>query len=352
VDALLNGWLTDLSPDPPPKLRPGKPGSAPIPVIDTASISLARQTARAEATEIGLDPTDVERVVIAASELATNQLRHGRHGHFAVRVVSRGDVPGIEIVAADLGPGIADPRAALAGPGPSERSLGAGLSGARRLVDEMDLDVRWGQGTLVRARSFAAKLPRRREIGILGRPWPEERVSGDHAVFLRDGDVLLCAVIDGIGHGPLAADAAAQAAATMLARRRASPASILEACNLAVAGTRGAVMAVARIDEPLGTLEHAAVGNVGVRLDGYDGPRSLAGSASSLGQRGKWYRIATETVSLAGDEALLVFTDGFTSRATLADAPDLRREHPIVVAQYLMATFARSTDDALVLVAR
>jgi anti-sigma regulatory factor (Ser/Thr protein kinase) len=337
VDTLLTCWLAGLSS---------------IPTIDDASASLARQITRAEAAGIGLDPTAIEGLVIAASELVTNQLRHGRRGMFAVHAVARGPVPGIEVVTADLGPGIADPRGALAGPGPSARSLGAGLSAARRLVDEMDVDVRWGQGTLVRVRSFAERLPRRREIGVLGRPLPGERVSGDHAVFVREGDVLLCAVIDGIGHGPLAADASDHAAAAALAHRGASPASILDACDVAVAGTRGAVMAVARIDEPLGTLEHASVGNVGARLDGHDRTRSFAGSAAALGQRGRKVRPYTETVAIAGDEVLVLFTDGFTSRTSLADAPGLRREHPIVIAQHLMATFARPTDDALALVVR
>jgi len=143
VDALLSdAWLGAL-------------GSEALPTIDEASIAVARALVRERGAALGLGVIVVESLALAASELVANQLRHGRRGQFAVRAVARGGVPGLELCAADLGPGIADPRLALAGPGPSERSLGAGLSGARRMVHEMDLDVRWGQGTLVLARAFA-----------------------------------------------------------------------------------------------------------------------------------------------------------------------------------------------------
>ncbi|HLK43637.1 MAG TPA: hypothetical protein VKV34_09875, partial [Thermoleophilia bacterium] len=262
-------------------------GLDPLPTIDEASASLARELVRSRGAEIGLGQTVVASLAVAASELVHNQLRHARRGQFAVRAIERAGVPGLEIIAADLGPGIADPRLALEGPGPSEHSLGAGLSGARRMVHEMDLDVRLGEGTAVRARAFAVPTARRREIGILGRPFPEERVSGDHAVFVREGDTVLCAVIDGIGHGPLAGDAAAQAAGAVLANAGSGLASILEACDAALAGTRGAVMALARIDEAQGTVEHASVGNVGARIEGFRHIHRLPESASSLGRRGQ-----------------------------------------------------------------
>jgi anti-sigma regulatory factor (Ser/Thr protein kinase) len=328
-------------------------GLDPLPTIDEASASVARELIRARGAAIGLGRIAVESLAVAASELVHNQLRHARRGRFAVRAIERAGVPGLEIVAADMGPGIADPRLALAGPGSSEGSLGAGLYGARNMVHEMDVDVRLGEGTAIRARAFAEPVERRREIGILGRPFPEERVSGDHAVFVREGDTLLCAVIDGIGHGPLAGDAAAQAVAEVLANAGAGLATLLKTCDAALVGTRGAVMAVARIHEILGTVEHAAVGNVVARIDGYRRTHALPESASTLGRRGRHRaRIAGETAPIAPGEALVLFSDGIASRATLADAPDVLREHPIVVAQHLLTTFGRITDDALVLVAR
>jgi anti-sigma regulatory factor (Ser/Thr protein kinase) len=340
MEALLtDGWLDGLDA---------------VPTIDDASAALARELTRARATEAGLDREATERVVIAASELVHNQLRHARRGQFGVRVVERSGVSGVELVAADLGAGIADPRTALEGPGPSARSLGTGLASARRMVHEMDIDVRWGEGSAIRARAFAAQLPRRREVGILGRCIADERVSGDHAVFFRHGDTLVCAVIDGIGHGPLARDASMRAASVLLLSRSASlggAASLVEACDAPLVDTRGAVMAVARFDEAKGTIDHASVGNVTARIEGFQRVRSFTSTASTLGRRGSLARAAAETDVLTPEEALVMFTDGLVVRTAWVGR-DLLREHPIVIAQHLLKTCARATDDALVLVAR
>src|SRR5579862_7060742 len=172
-------------------------GTIAVPTIDDASVAAAREAVREHGRAAGLPQEVVERMALAAGELVTNQLAHGRSGCFGVRAVSRSGVPGLELVAADAGGGIADPARALAGTGPpSRRSPGAGLAGARRAVLEMDIDVRHGEGTCVRARAFASVLARGREVGILGRPLKNHDVSGDHAVALREGARLIVAVID------------------------------------------------------------------------------------------------------------------------------------------------------------
>jgi anti-sigma regulatory factor (Ser/Thr protein kinase) len=322
-----------------------------VPTIDEASAALARELVRARGGEAGLPREEVERLAIAASELVTNQLRHARRGKVAVRAIERSGVRGVEIVAADLGSGIADVQAALAGTGPSARSLGSGVASARRMVHELDVDVRLGQGTALWARAFAEAPLRRREVGVVGRPIAEERVSGDHAVVLRDGATLLCAVIDGIGHGPLAWEAAERAGATVRAHRHASLTAILEACDAALVGTRGAVMSVARIDEATGTLEHAGVGNVTARIEGRRRTKLLGSASWTLGRRGSKLRTVMETVRLDDDEALVLFTDGLVSRASLEES-DMLREHPAAIAQHLVERFARTTDDALALVVK
>src|SRR6185503_17311143 len=103
----------------------------------------------------------VESLAAAASELAHNQLAHAMRGHIALRAVDRAGVPGLEVIAADAGPGIADPARALRGEPRRAGSLGVGLSAAQRLSHEMDLDVRGGEGTCVRLRRFAAPVARR-----------------------------------------------------------------------------------------------------------------------------------------------------------------------------------------------
>src|SRR6185295_18454260 len=76
-----------------------------------------------------------------------------------------------------------------------------GLSSVLRLADEVDFDVRIGEGTCVFARKLVEPPPHKSEVAIFGRPHVGERISGDDAAFVRDGSSLLIAVADGLGHG-------------------------------------------------------------------------------------------------------------------------------------------------------
>ena len=88
-------------------------------------------------------------IITAASELARNALVHGGRGVATIEDVSDGHRSGIRIVFEDHGPGISDIERALAGGYTTTRSMGLGLSGSRRLVDEFDLESTVGAGTKV-----------------------------------------------------------------------------------------------------------------------------------------------------------------------------------------------------------
>jgi anti-sigma regulatory factor (Ser/Thr protein kinase) len=158
-----------------------------IPVRDEASVALVREAIRAEAAAIALERTRAESLVAAASEIAHNQIKHARGGEVLVRRIERAGTAGVEVLARDRGPGIADPTTALRGlVGAAGGGLGVGLSAVLRLADEVDFDVRRGEGTGIAARKFVTPTPRR-EVAVLGRPLPGEPESGDDAVFARAG---------------------------------------------------------------------------------------------------------------------------------------------------------------------
>ncbi len=321
-------------------------------IVDDAAVAVAREAVRSAGAAAGLDADQCERLAATVSELARNQLRHATGGAIAVCQVRRGGVAGIEIVAADRGAGIADPTAALAGVPRTAGSLGVGLSAVLRLADEVDADIRGGEGTCFRARVFAAAVARS-EIAILGRPGPGDPVSGDDAEAIRDGDRVLVGVVDGLGHGPLARDAAQRAVGELSGGLRLALPDLLARCDEALSGSRGAVVSVARIDLTGGRLEHAGVGNVISRLHGSDGGgRALLTTAGTLGVGRLPRRIPCETAPFAPPQVLVVVSDGIVSRLDLSDEPALLRRHPLVVAHHVMTRFGRGTDDALVLVVR
>jgi serine/threonine-protein kinase RsbT len=108
-----------------------------------------RQLVRGRAQAARLSLVDQTKLVTAASELARNIVTYGGSGMVRVETVNRGGRQGVCAVFADSGPGIADVELALTDGWTSGSGLGLGLSGARRLVDEFDIDTEVGKGTTV-----------------------------------------------------------------------------------------------------------------------------------------------------------------------------------------------------------
>ncbi|MEV5690673.1 anti-sigma regulatory factor [Micromonospora globbae] len=108
-----------------------------------------RQLVRTAAVAAKLSLVDQTKVVTAASELARNTLVYGGGGSVEVATVDNGLRRGVRIVFADSGPGIADLELAFTDGYTTGSGLGLGLSGARRLVDEFDIDTGADRGTRV-----------------------------------------------------------------------------------------------------------------------------------------------------------------------------------------------------------
>jgi anti-sigma regulatory factor (Ser/Thr protein kinase) len=326
-----------------------------IRILDQASASELREEVRRVGREVGLVGTPLEELVTAASELGHNQLRHAREGVVLVRAIERSAVPGVELVAADCGPGVVEPRRALHGKpnGGDGVSLGVGLSSVLRLSDEVDVDVRVRQGSCVRARKFAASVRRSREVGIYGVPCAGESTSGDHAAFVRSEHGLLLALADGLGHGPEAYQAAGLALDGLRSYVDRSLEQLVEDRHAALVGTRGAALAVVRLDDEAGDCEHFGVGNVAVGLESFRSSRKLTGRSGIVGgttiarTRGR-----LERAELRPNEVVWLASDGVSSRASIALERDLLHDHPIVVAEAIANLHGRDHDDVTVLVAR
>jgi serine/threonine-protein kinase RsbT len=121
-----------------------------LPIRSGDDVVRVRQQVRVAAADNGLSLVDQTKLVTAASELARNTLIHGGGGAATVEVVkSPSGRTGIRLCFADEGPGIADLALALTDGWSSGTGLGLGLSGARRLVDEFELDSTPGAGTSI-----------------------------------------------------------------------------------------------------------------------------------------------------------------------------------------------------------
>lgn len=112
-------------------------------------IVLARRRVRELALATGFSPTDVTRVVTAASELARNIFQYAGKGAMRWRTIENNGHPGLELQFVDQGPGIENVEVAFREGYSTGEGLGMGLPGTRRLMDEMEIQTQRGQGTTI-----------------------------------------------------------------------------------------------------------------------------------------------------------------------------------------------------------
>lgn len=126
------------------------PDESRIAIESDADVVTARQRARELAADLELSSTDQTLLATAISEVARNITTYATRGEVRLRIIrDNGGRQGVEVVAQDDGPGIDDLGRAMQDGYTTGGGLGLGLPGARRLVDEFDVQSAVGQGTTV-----------------------------------------------------------------------------------------------------------------------------------------------------------------------------------------------------------
>ncbi|MBD2612749.1 anti-sigma regulatory factor [Nostoc punctiforme FACHB-252] len=120
-----------------------------IKIQSSGDVVLVRQTVRQVAVEIGFSLVDQTKIVTAASELARNTLDYGGGGTAKLETLEEGKRRGIKLTFEDRGPGIPDIELALKDGFTTGSGLGMGLSGAKRLASEFEIQSVVGEGTRV-----------------------------------------------------------------------------------------------------------------------------------------------------------------------------------------------------------
>ena len=125
-----------------------------VPIESDSDIVTARKKGRELANVLGFTSTELTLIATAISELARNIILYANNGEIILRVTEDTLRHGIEVVARDEGPGIPDIQRALEEGFSTSRSLGLGLSGVKRLMDEFDIVSAVGKGTTVTVRKW------------------------------------------------------------------------------------------------------------------------------------------------------------------------------------------------------
>lgn len=327
--------------------------SAAIRLNHPSAVGAARRAATEEARRLGWDDVDAGNAAIVATELASNLLKHAREGALALTGAKTG--PGVlTFVAVDRGLGM-DVARSLRDGFSTAGSSGTGLGAILRLASDVDI-VSTADGTVAMAEmrpgtaGAAPGLYPKLDIGGFALPKEGETENGDAWDWrLREGvcGLLVC---DGLGHGPYAAEAAACAVASF---REAGWRTALEAVNVldeALRPTRGAAAAVAVVDVVAETLHFCGVGNISAALLADDVGRHLVSHNGILGHSAP--RKAEFEYAFPAGAALVMHSDGVTSRWRPAELAALWHRRAGLIAGTLYKNFARGGDDVVVSVTR
>ncbi len=329
---------------------------ATLTVDDPSRIAEARRAVALLGQTMGLSPDLIAQACLVTSELCTNILKYAERGELWLStLVATGMAYGLDIVALDRGPGIANIDAAMKDGYSTGGSLGIGLGTMRRAAALFDAYTAPGLGTAVMLRLHEKKVavPADDAFAVASRMKPifGEIVSGDSWSCVRFGPSLAVAVVDGLGHGPKAAEAA-HAAIESFHRsvRDVGPARTIELAHQALLSTRGAVMAVACIDARAQTLRFAGLGNIAAVVHAPGGAVRLGSTDGTVGYGVRRAREAA--AAWLPCSTLIMNTDGLSSRWNLNRHPGLLACHPVLIAAVLHRDFARNNDDATVVVIR
>jgi hypothetical protein len=168
----------------------------------------------------------------------------------------------------------------------------------------------------------------------------------------QDADRAMVLLVDGLGHGPNAADAADVAVAVFRGASHRSPKEIVALLHEALRSTRGAALAVAEVRRTAdgATVELCGVGNTAASIVGPDGPHSLpmVNGTAGLSVRGA----QSFTRPWRPEDVMIMHTDGITTRWRLDAYPRIREHDPAIAAAVLYRDFSRGRDDATVLAMR
>jgi Stage II sporulation protein E (SpoIIE) len=261
---------------------------------------------------------------------------------------------GVEVLAFDRGPGMGNLSDCLRDGFSTAGSPGTGLGAISRMSSSSAFYTLPAQGSIVEAVCWSGETavgpPDTFDIAEISIPAPGETECGDICTFRLTPSGGIFMIADGLGHGPLAAEAARKAAEVFYAAKDPHAGSMLEAMHSHLHGTRGAAVGIAEIDLVGGSLRFAGIGNIaGAVVEGDDSRHlvSLNGIVGHLARRVKEFDVPWGKKSI-----LILHSDGISTKWDVATYPGTQAKPPGVLAGAIYRDFKRGRDDTSIQVAR
>jgi anti-sigma regulatory factor (Ser/Thr protein kinase) len=324
-----------------------------IAVVEESQVGHARRCVVETCQRISKDEKFWGKAAIVATEMARNLVRHGNGGQLIMREFATLTSLGLELLALDRGPGIRNIAECLRDGFSTAGTAGTGLGSIKRLSDRFEVFSQPGRGTVVWVCLCALGLRSASDAfessGISIAVEPEE-VCGDAWETIETGGALRAMVVDGLGHGPFAGQAAREAVAIFRTQAITGVASTLKLVDQALTKTRGAAGAIVELCPTKRLITAAGVGNISMRLLNDGESKGFGCDNGTLGTGVP--RIHEFTQPWKYGSVLVMHSDGLKTHWTLDDYPGLSRRHPGLVAGLLYRDFRKENDDVTVIVVR
>jgi anti-sigma regulatory factor (Ser/Thr protein kinase) len=304
-------------------------------VSEESQVGEARRAVAALSARLGLEDKASGAAALVTTEAATNLVKHAGGGEILLRAIEEG----VEVVALDRGPGMADVGASLRDGHSTRGTQGNGLGAIRRMSTTFDIYSAPGKGTALRL-----------EMGAVSLPISGETVNGDAWLAEPTARGTRILMVDGLGHGPIANDAAQAAVEAFRAAPGETPEAAVETCHLALRSTRGAAVAVTEVDVETGVVRFAGVGNIAGAIWNGNQSHHTVSHHGTAGQGA--IRIREFSYPWPKHALLVLASDGLATRWTLESYPGLSARDPSLVAAVLYRDHSRQRDDVTVVAVR
>lgn len=311
---------------------------AQLPIAEASQASEARRLAVHFARRLGFNETQAGNVAIVTTEAANNLAKHAQSGELLLSTFKSS----LNILSIDRGPGM-DVELCLRDGYSSAGTAGTGLGAIQRLSDRFDA-YSSSAGTVISAR-MGQGMDR---VGSAQAPKKGETVCGDAWTMIERSGAYWIMMVDGLGHGELAAAASQQAARVFESSRMDTAARVIEEIHAGMRSTRGAAVAVAEIRGDV--IRYCGLGNIASTILSAGKSSQMVSQPGTAGAEAR--KISEFTYSWNAASTLVMHSDGLQTQWNLERYPGILRRSPSVIAGALYRDFSRGRDDVSVLVVR
>lgn len=329
-----------------------------VPVLEQSGVFEVRRRASEIAAQQGFSDEAVGRVALIATELASNLVKHTCGGEVLVGTFADDADSGLELLALDKGPGMADVQACLTDGYSSAGTSGRGLGGVLRQSKLFEV-ASWsgvGTGMLSRVVASGAVTNALAQGSAPSSPWgavsvpkPGEMVCGDSWGVANTALGRTLIVADGLGHGPEAAEASVEAVRLFHRYNGHEVGTLLDYIHGGLRATRGAAVSIARYDAAAQRIVYGGIGNVAGAIGHKGALRRMVSMAGTAGHNVR--KIQTFDYPFEGGLVIL-YSDGLATNLATEKYSNLATFHPSLIAGLLYRDHTRKRDDATVLVAK